>query len=74
MLRGQIDPSVSHLHILRGGFMPGGAVYQMLSKRERERYAKQMAEVVRTLKRTDKNVAKLVVLMTKMVNAMGGSQ
>ncbi len=53
--------------------MPGGIVVEPLSRRERERYAKEMAEVVRTLKRMDKNVAKLVQLMTKMVSAMGGN-
>lgn len=51
--------------------MPGGMAVEPLSKKERARYAKAMAEVVRTLKQMDRRVEKLTKLMEKLVVALG---
>ena len=55
--------------------MPGGAArIEPLSKRERERMERQMTDVVKSLKRIDKNVEKMVQLTAKLVGALGGSR
>jgi hypothetical protein len=52
--------------------MPGGIVVEPLSKRERDKYMKQMTEVVRSLKRMDARVEKLVKLTEKVLGQLGG--
>jgi hypothetical protein len=52
--------------------MPGGIVFSISDKKEREQYAKQMKEVVRALDKTNKQVGQLVTLMQKLVSTMTG--
>jgi hypothetical protein len=52
--------------------MPGGIVFSISDKKERDKYAKQMQEVVRTLDKMNKQVGKLVDLTQTLVKTMVG--
>jgi len=52
--------------------MPGGIVFSISDKKEREKYAQQMQQVVRSLDKNTKQVGKLVELMQTLVKTMGG--
>ncbi|MFZ0660600.1 MAG: hypothetical protein WAM05_17910 [Candidatus Binataceae bacterium] len=49
------------------------ALMSVMSFKERSRYAKQMDELVKLLRKNNEQVTKLTALMEKMVKAMGAS-
>jgi hypothetical protein len=51
--------------------MPGRVIHQLLGKKEQQRAAKQMDEVVRLLRDSNRHVGRMSKLMEVMVKGMG---
>ncbi|MGC1678551.1 MAG: hypothetical protein WA740_13575 [Candidatus Binataceae bacterium] len=49
------------------------ALISVMDVKERTRYAKQMDELIRLLRKNNEQVTKLAALMEKMVKAMGAA-
>ncbi|MFZ1886410.1 MAG: hypothetical protein WAU33_00155 [Candidatus Binataceae bacterium] len=49
------------------------ALISVMDVKERTRYAKQMDELIKLLRKNNEQVTKLAMLMEKMVKAMGAS-
>jgi hypothetical protein len=56
-----------------GGMNMPAALISVMDAKERARYAKQMDELVKLLRKNNDQVTKMAALMEKLVKAMGAS-